>query len=309
MRTNETVRENLKHLYGIADAPCDTALRERLDEVDPVALRGAFKRVFALLQRGKGLEGFTWLDHYLLSVDGTGYFSSSRVHCKHCCGKRHRNGRVTYYHQMLGAVLVHPERREVFPLAPEVIGKADGAGKNDCERNPSRRLLSHVRREHPHLKLLVVEDALASNGPHIGLPQSLDMRFVLGVKPDGHKHLFDWVDATPGTGSFETIGNDGVTRRYRYLNGAPPNEAHFDLEVNFLECRETRPGGKEQRFDVLGIAIESRMMQRSSASIVPDVRIRTFEQKAVMPQIEGCEMYRCRVHVTSPVHSCPLRSA
>ncbi len=69
-RTNENVRENLKNLYGIADAPCDTALRERLDEVDPVALRGAFKRVFAVLRRGKGLEGFTWLDHYLLSVDG-----------------------------------------------------------------------------------------------------------------------------------------------------------------------------------------------------------------------------------------------
>ena len=155
---------------------------------------------------------------------------------------------MTYYHQMLGAVLVHPEHREVFPLAPEPIEKADGAGKNDCERNAARRLLSHVRREHPHLKLLVVEDALASNGPHIGLPRSLDMRFVLGVKPDGHKHLFDWVDATPGTGSFETTGNDGVTRRYRHLNGAPLNEAHFDLEVNFLECRETRPGRKERRF-------------------------------------------------------------
>ena len=49
----------------------------------------------------------------------------------------------------------------MFPLAPEPIEKADGAGKNDCERNAAKRLLSHVRREHPHLKLLVVEDALA----------------------------------------------------------------------------------------------------------------------------------------------------
>ena len=56
-RSNEVVRENPKHLYGIENAPCDTALRERLDEVDPSALRGAFKRVFAVLQRGKGLEG------------------------------------------------------------------------------------------------------------------------------------------------------------------------------------------------------------------------------------------------------------
>ena len=75
-RTDELVRANLRSLYGIERAPCDTALRERLDEVDPRQLRAVFKRVFARLQRGKGLEGFTCLDgHYLLSVDGTGYFS------------------------------------------------------------------------------------------------------------------------------------------------------------------------------------------------------------------------------------------
>ncbi len=247
-RDDGLIRENLKHLYGIVDAPCDTALRERLDEVEPSVLRGAFKRLFAVLQRGKGLEGFTWLGHYLLSVDGTGYFSSSRVRCKRCCEKRHRDGRVTYYHQMLGAVLVHPEHREVFPLAPEPIVREDGSQKNDCERNAAKRLLTHVRREHPHLKLLVVEDALASNGPHIELLRSLDMRFVLGAKPGDHKHLFEWVEATPGTRMFETVDTGGVTRRYRYLNGAPLNEAHFDLEVNFLECRETRPGKKERRF-------------------------------------------------------------
>ena len=79
-RTDETVRANLKSLYGVERAPCETALRERLDEVDPRELRGVFKHVFAQLQRGKALEGFTSLDgHYLLSVDGTGYFSSSSV--------------------------------------------------------------------------------------------------------------------------------------------------------------------------------------------------------------------------------------
>ena len=76
------VRANLKRLYGIERASCDTALRERLDEVDLRQLRAVFKRVFALLRRGKGLEGFTCLDgHYVLSVDGTGYVSSSSVHC------------------------------------------------------------------------------------------------------------------------------------------------------------------------------------------------------------------------------------
>ncbi len=84
---------------------------------------------------------------------------------------------------MLGAVLVHPDCAEVFPLAPEPILKPDGAKKNDCERNAAKRLLTDLRREHPHLKLIVVEDALASNGPHIRHLQALDLRFIIQGKP------------------------------------------------------------------------------------------------------------------------------
>jgi len=126
------------------------------------------------LQRAKGLEDMVYLDgHYLLSVDGTGYFSSSTVHCENCCEKHHRDGRVTYYHQMLGAVLVHPDHREVFPLAPEPILKQDGSSKNDCERNAAKRLLKSLRREHPHMKFIVVEDGLAPSRGGNRLYQSL----------------------------------------------------------------------------------------------------------------------------------------
>ena len=253
-RTDEVVRANLRSLYGIERAPSDTALRERLDEVDPRQLRGVFKRVFALVQRGKGLEGFTSLDgHYLLSVDGTGYFSSSRVHCAGCCEKHHRDGRTTYYHQMLGAVLVHPQRREVFALAAEPIVKDDGATKNDCERNAAKRLLGDVRREHPHLKLVVVEDGLASNEPHIKQLKQLDMRFILGAKRSDHKALFEWVEATERLNAsavkqVEHTDEQGVHHRIRYLNGVPLNDTHFDLEVSFLVYWETRPHGRKQHF-------------------------------------------------------------
>ena len=253
-RTDEVVRANLRSLYGIERAPSDTALRERLDEVDPRQLRDVFKRVFALLQRGKALEGFTCLDgHYLLSVDGTGYFSSSSVHCAQCCEKHHHDGRTTYYHQMLGAVLVHPHQREVFPLAPEPIVKGDGAKKNDCERNAAKRLLSDVRREHPHLKLVVVEDGLASNGPHIKHLKALELRFIVGAKRSDHKALFEWVDATAGFAHsavkrVEHTDEQGVRHAFRYLNEVPLNDTHFELEVNFLEYWETRPDGREQHF-------------------------------------------------------------
>ena len=126
------IRSNLRSLYGIPQAPSDTYLRERLDKIDPIQLRKTFSTLFAQLQRGKGLEGMDYLDgHYLFSLDGTGYFSSHEVHCNQCCEKQHRDGQITYYHQLLGAVLVHPDHKEVFPFAPEAILKQDGASKNE----------------------------------------------------------------------------------------------------------------------------------------------------------------------------------
>ena len=96
--------ENLRRVFGVERAPPDVRLRERLDEVDPRELRAPFKGLFARAQRGGALAGFEWLGgRYLLSVDGTGHFSSSKVHCASCCEKRHRDGTTTYSHQSLCA--------------------------------------------------------------------------------------------------------------------------------------------------------------------------------------------------------------
>lgn len=241
------VAHNLKTLYRIQQVPSDTYLRESLDEVSPELLRRAFTAIFSQFQRGKELEAYTYIDgHYLLSIDGTGFFSSSEVHCDNCCEKHHRDGRTTYYHQMLGAVIVHPEMSEVIPFAPEPILKQDGAKKNDCERNAAKRLLPALRREHPHLKLIVIEDALASNGPHIRQLQALNMRFILGVKPKGNVALFDW--AAGATMQTHEIRNEsGVIHKFEWVNDATLNDS-CDIQINFLKYWEIKPNEKVRHF-------------------------------------------------------------
>ena len=180
----ERTEDNLQRVYGIGRVPCDTAMREILDPVKPEHLRPAFKTVFGRLQRGKALEEMVFVDgHYLLALDGTGYFSSKAIHCDSCLEKHHRSGTVTYSHQMLGAALIHPDKREVIPLMPEPIVKQDGTEKNDCERNAAKRFVTKFRRDHPKLKVIVTEDSLSSNAPHIetlhahdmyNVPQNLD---------------------------------------------------------------------------------------------------------------------------------------
>jgi hypothetical protein len=102
----------------------------------------------------------------------------------YCLRKRKRNGKTEYYQQMLAGAFVHPERSEVIPTCPEMIIKQDGSTKNDCERNAAKRYLADLRREHPHLKIIVTEDALSSNAPHILELQRHNLRYILGAKPN-----------------------------------------------------------------------------------------------------------------------------
>ncbi len=116
----EHTEGNLQQVYGIERVPCDTAMRDILDPVEPESLRPLFKHVSRALQRGKALEALVFVEgHDLLALDGTGYFSSQQINCESCLETHHRHGTGTYRHQMLGATLIHPDRREVIPLMPE----------------------------------------------------------------------------------------------------------------------------------------------------------------------------------------------
>ena len=246
-RSESVIKKNLKNLYRVQNAPSDTSMRERLDVLSPTQFRRPFKAIFAYVQRSKALERYKALqDYYLLSVDGTGQFSSESVHCKHCGVKQHRDGTVTYYHQMLGAAIVHPDEKVVIPIAPEPIVKGDGDNKNDCERNASKRLLKDFRREHPHLKTVVIEDALAANYPHLSLLDELNLQYIVGVKSGDHDYLFEWIKHAKG--DEYTYTRDKIKHCFSYYHDVPLNDAHNDYKVNVIEYWEEKSNGKKQHF-------------------------------------------------------------
>ncbi len=239
----ERAEGNLHTIYGIERVPCDTHMREILDSVSPKVLRPLFKSVFGQLQRGKALEPMAFLDgHYLLALDGTEYFSSKTIHCASCLHKVHRNGSITYFHQMLGAAIIHPDRREVIPLMPEPIVKYDGTAKNDCERNAAKRFIAKLRKDHPHLKFIVTEDSLSSNAPHIETLHAHGLHDILGVKEGDHASLFQQVQAAEHAGQVTFYERHdraaGVVHRFRFVNDMPLNASNMDVRVNFIEYWE-----------------------------------------------------------------------
>ena len=243
-KLEETVQHNLRTLYKISRVPSDTRMREVLDEVDPKAIRETFLSVFYEVQRGKLLERYAFLGGYLCLVDGSEIFNSEKVNCDSCCRKAHKDGRITYHHQILGAVLAHPGHRQVIPLCPEPIAKQDGTTKNDCEQNACRRFLSDLKREHPRLTLTICSDALSATAPHINNLKSLGYNFIIVVKPEGNRALFEWVKGV----TREVKVTEGKNKYiFRYVHNVPLNGTKDAPHVHFIECEWIEIVGRKEK--------------------------------------------------------------
>ncbi len=237
--------ENLKRIYGIEQIPEDTALREGLDGVEPVVLQAQFKplldrlRKEDIVKQRQVLGGFT-----LLAADGTQHFCSGSRSCEHCLTKQHRNGSITYHHQLLGAVWVHPGEKTVFPIAVEPIVRQDGNVKNDCELNAAKRLVPQIRQAMPDEKLLLTLDALYTNAPLIRLLREYQISFLIGVK-DGYVPI--QVAKLAAEGALKEVSWESKGRfcAIRFANGLILNGQNQDILVNYVEHIEVDPNSAE----------------------------------------------------------------
>jgi hypothetical protein len=240
-RRRQEEPENMHTVFGIKTIPCDSQMRTLLDPLALSSLRSPFCSVFRQVQRGKDFEKMAFYDgHYLLSGDGTGYYSSSKVSSPYCLSKKSKNGEILYYQQMYAASFVCPGGEVVISTFPEIIIQQDGSTKNDCERNAAKRYYEKFRQEHPHLKVIVIEDGLSSNGPHIRDLQRLNLRFILGAKPGDHESLFGQLrqvaeDGTATERDMRDPDNREKMHFFRFVNQVPLNKSNPDLLINVLE--------------------------------------------------------------------------
>ncbi|ASJ72269.1 hypothetical protein [Granulosicoccus antarcticus] len=187
---DETIIGNLRQLYRLDKVASGSQISNLLDLVKPSELRKAFRALHSSAQRDKVLEDFAIFDNrYLLSIDGTGLHTSTKMKCSQCGVTKHRNAEIEYYQQSLVAVIVDSEKKSVLPLDFEPIVKSDGDKKNDCERSAAKRLLLAINQQYCNRPFVVLEDALAANDPHIQTLIGYGMDFIINTKPVGNAPL------------------------------------------------------------------------------------------------------------------------
>jgi len=240
-------KNNLTTIFNVGDIPKDTQMRSVLDPIGASKLDPIFADFLHRLQRGKHLANYQILGgQYLVSIDGSEYFSSENIHCSHCLVTQSKSS-VRYHHQILQSVIVHPDMRQVLPLAPEPINNRDGTKKQDCERNAAKRLVPKIKAAYPKLKIIVTADGLYSNQPFIDELNAAKMSFILVAKPADHKVLFEWVNelmALGDGGSLEIGDEKGRRHRYQWVNQVPLNGSKDADLVNFFQYQLVAKTGK-----------------------------------------------------------------
>ena len=230
---------NLKTLFQVKSIPKDSQMKQVIDEVDSTELEPVFKEFFMALQRGKHLEQYRFLEgYYLTSMDGTGYFSSEEIRCRGCLRKESKKGTVRYEHQIVQAAVMHPDMREVIPLAPEAVKNTDGNKKQDCEIEAGKRLLKKIRNSHHRLKLIIVADSLYSKQPFIEETKANRMSYILAAKAEDHKILMEWVKEQrqlKEVSRMQVKDKKGRIHVYEWINEVPLNGNKDTLWVNYFE--------------------------------------------------------------------------
>jgi hypothetical protein len=230
---------NLKTLFQVRSIPKDSQMKDVIDTVDSSELEPMFEDFFRAVQRGKHLEHYRFLkDYYLISMDGTGYFSSEKISCPGCLRKEDKKGNVRYEHQIVQAALMHPAMRQVIPLCPEEVRNTDGKDKQDCEIGAGKRLIRKIRKSHPKLKIIIIADSLHSKQPFIQEVKANGMSYILVAKSDDHKILMEWVNEQrqlKEVSRMEIKDGKGRLHVYEWINGVPLNGNEDTLWVKYFE--------------------------------------------------------------------------
>lgn len=238
-------RHNAWTLFGVQDIPSDNHIRAQLDEVDPRHFDRCFEGIVDQLAEDGQLDSFRSLNNDLLvTLDGTEYFRSEKLHCAQCHVSHHGNDRVQYSHKLLSPAIVKPHKPDVIPLAPEFIRSSDAAAKAEGEIVAAKRWIERMGERLSPLSVTIVGDDIYATQPLLSLARSHELNFLCVCKPQSHKYLAECIESLDREGSVETrtelrwTGRDHRRTIYRWVEQVPLRDSDDAMAVGWVEVEE-----------------------------------------------------------------------
>jgi hypothetical protein len=198
-------------------------------EADEVA--GLQPEMVRQLIAAKRLGSGYVLGHLALGTDATGIFASSRPHCDKCLTQNHRDGSITYMHNVLEAKVLCANGMAISVMSEPVENGANRKyEKQDCETKAFKRLLPRIKEEFPRQPMVHLLDSLYANGPALTAITQVKHEFICNFKNGSIPTLYDDACALMG------LEPGNVLRQQTVLPGAKGRQVHQKLRwVNGIE--------------------------------------------------------------------------
>lgn len=241
-------RSNCQSLFGMTKIPEITQVRKMLDRGSPDLLYPVFGEIRKRLEQNPGaMAPFRRLgNHVLIAHDGTKCSHSEKTKCKNCSTRKLSNGKIQYFHGMLGATLVAPGHDKVIPLEPEFITPQDGATKQDCENMAAKRWLAAHGAQYASLNPIYLGDDLFSHQPLCEAVKAVGGNFIFTCKPSSHPLIKEYITGVElSTHEVRVKRNKKRSvHRYRWLCEVPLRDGDDALTVNWFEIEIIDADGK-----------------------------------------------------------------
>jgi hypothetical protein len=251
-KNNPNSLKNFQKWITINDIPSDDELRYCLQTVSTKSLNNLLKDYHQQLERRKILQEQKFIGKYeLVTLDGTGQISSSKIKCEKCLIKTLQKGQTIYYHGQLLASLTNYKAAYSLPMQFEPIERDDvdtEYSKNDCELNAGKRLLAKMKTQFPKRNLCFLTDNLFGVDPIIKMIVDRGWHFIITAKPDRNKELFFMFSYLKEKKKFlEYIDTNDTIHRYQWVNGLPLKQYtkhEKAINVNLISYEEISPEGE-----------------------------------------------------------------
>jgi hypothetical protein len=245
-------RHNAASLFGVEQVPSDNQIRSVLDAVPAESLYPMFDEILDRLAATGTLKEFRSIGNdVLVTLDGTEYYRSQRLHCPQCHVTHHSNGTVSYKHMLITPAIVKAGRKDVIALAPEFIRSSDGTAKAENEITAAKRWLArHGKRLSP-LSVTIMGDDLYACQPLLTLVREAEMNFLCVCKPQSHKYLQQCVESLRQSGDTETAqitewtGKERRTTSYEWIEDVPLRDSADAMRVGWVSVRVTGEDGQK----------------------------------------------------------------
>jgi len=227
-----------------------------LDDIDVEKLQPIFDKIYKFFIKKGMLKEYEFFDNTLLvSLDGTYYYSSKKIHCSHCQTRKtvDSNGKETiqYFHSAVTPIISHPNKSKVYSLFPEVITNKDGNGKQDCEINATKRWLKKDHLIAKNHKLCILGDDLYAKTSLIKEIRLKKYNYIFVCKKSSHKKLYEIAQMIDNLGSCDTktVTKKNKSRRketyeYKWINEVNLTGNDDSIDVNWCSVKVTDEKGK-----------------------------------------------------------------